>query len=137
MTLDRRSFHVGLVAGLLLFAGLIAGILLTVRFGWQADSHAQEPARLPLPASAAPANFVPVVKAATPAVVNIATTRTVKQGAGEMQSPFMDDPFFRHFFGDEFARRFQVPRERRENSLGSGVIVDTDGYIVTNNHVVA
>jgi len=49
----------------------------------------------------------------------------------------MDDPFFRQFFGDEFSHRFQIPRERRENSLGSGVIVDASGYIVTNNHVIA
>ncbi|TKB76152.1 MAG: trypsin-like serine protease, partial [Nitrospira sp.] len=49
--------------------------------------------------------------------------------------PF-DDPFFRRFFGDEFFRRFEAPRERKERSLGSGVIVDATGLIITNNHVV-
>ena len=80
--------------------------------------------------------FVEVSKRVTPAVVNISTTRVVKGEEGNALGPFFDDPFFRRFFGEEF-RRPEAPRERKEQSLGSGVIVDPRGYIVTNNHVVS
>jgi serine protease Do len=79
--------------------------------------------------------FTPVVERALPAVVNVSSSRTVKTN-GTQATPFFNDPFFRQFFGDQFGRQFQVPRERRERSLGSGVILTPDGYIVTNNHVI-
>ncbi len=77
-------------------------------------------------------SFAPVVRSSAPAVVNIYTRKTVQQRA---ISPLFDDPFFKRFFGDEFPFG-GTPRERVQNSLGSGVLVRADGVIVTNNHVI-
>jgi len=73
-------------------------------------------------------SFAPVVKKAAPAVVNVYVQHRVEQTV----SPFLDDPFFRQFFGDSFG----IPRERIENSLGSGVLASPNGVVVTNNHVI-
>lgn len=92
---------------------------------------------LPAAAKVAPSSreaveysYAPVVKRVAPAVVNVYSSKVVKAQA---ISPFMNDPFFRRFFGDNFGG---VPRERVQQSLGSGVIIRSDGVIVTNNHVV-
>jgi Do/DeqQ family serine protease len=72
-------------------------------------------------------SFAPLVKAAGPAVVNVYAARRVAQ-----RSPFADDPFFDQFFGQSF----QGP-PRVQSSLGSGVVVEENGIVVTNNHVIA
>lgn len=76
----------------------------------------------------APDSYAPAVKNAAPAVVNIQTTKIIT----ERQHPLMNDPLFRHFFGDSIGE----PRKRMESSLGSGVIISPQGYILTNHHVI-
>lgn len=74
-----------------------------------------------------PVSYASAVESAAPAVVNVYATKLVTERA----NPLFHDPFFRYFFGDRLA-----PRQRLENSLGSGVLVGEGGYILTNNHVV-
>ena len=75
--------------------------------------------------------FAPLVKRTTPAVVNIFTKRTVHNTV----SPLVNDPFFRRFFGDQFLPNGGAA-DSVQNALGSGVIVDPSGIVVTNNHVI-
>ena len=86
----------------------------------------------------APISFTELVDQVKNEVVNISTTTVIKRGPGPSQ--FGPHKQFRDFFGDDFFERFfgQIPKERRQRSLGSGVVIDPKkGYILTNNHVVA
>ncbi|MGE3148568.1 MAG: DegQ family serine endoprotease [Pseudorhodoplanes sp.] len=71
-------------------------------------------------------SYAPIVKRVAPAVVNVYAAKVVRN-----RNPLMDDPMFRQFFGIPGAPRDQVQR-----SLGSGVIVDAGGFVITNNHVI-
>jgi Do/DeqQ family serine protease len=76
-------------------------------------------------------SYAPLVRQAAPAVVNVYAQKRV----AARQRGLFDDPFFRQFFGED--NNFGGQRQRLANSLGSGVIVDDNGLVVTNNHVIA
>ncbi|HEX2817061.1 MAG TPA: trypsin-like peptidase domain-containing protein, partial [Phenylobacterium sp.] len=98
----------------------LATACLTASVGQAQTASPDGPRVVPVSAMGLKQSFAPIVKRAAPAVVNISSKRTVRQ----------QDPFWSRF-------GMGVPRDRVEGSLGSGVIVRSDGVIVTNNHVIA
>ena len=78
--------------------------------------------------------FAPIVKEVLPNVVNISSSKVVRT-PNQMPEGMQSDPFFQQFFGHGSGRP-EIPKNRREQSLGSGVIVSPEGYVLTNNHVV-
>jgi Do/DeqQ family serine protease len=108
--------HLPRFLALILPAALLAG--------WPAGGQER---RVPSSPAEVKLSYAPVVQKAAPAVVNVYAAKLI-----ENRNPFFDDPLFRRFFGGEGG----LPRERKQSSLGSGVIVDAGGLVVTNNHVI-
>ena len=108
---------------------IASGIFLLVFVGFNAPVQAED--AVPQSQAQIMLSFAPLVKKAVPAVVNIFTKTRVTQ----TRPSLFDDPFFKRFFGDNFGP--QRKRQQIQNSLGSGVLVDSEGVIVTNYHVVS
>ncbi|MFN4284168.1 MAG: Do family serine endopeptidase [Alphaproteobacteria bacterium] len=125
MTILARPFTRG-------FAALGAAVL-AVAAAWLASGAASAqsvPQTVPQSREQIALSYAPVVKRTAGAVVNVYTKTVVQQ---RRASPLFDDPFFRRFFGEGAGP--SAPRERVQSSLGSGVIVDPSGLIVSNFHV--
>ncbi|MBZ0149756.1 MAG: trypsin-like peptidase domain-containing protein, partial [Pseudorhodoplanes sp.] len=103
---------------------LTAAMAVTALCAGLLPGQAQE-RRVPSSAAEPLMSYAPLVKRVAPAVVNVYAARVV-----ENRNPLLDDPMFR-FFGQG------IPREQVQRSLGSGVIVDASGLVITNNHVIA
>ena len=124
----------------LLIAGVIAGIVISGRAIEQPEiiartteaAVAAEPPAAEQAVAAAPTtgpDFTRVAAQTVRAVTNISSVQVVRRNA----SPFTNDPFFQYFFGDQGE---MFGRSRAEQSLGSGVVISADGFVVTNNHVI-
>jgi len=126
MDVDRRQ----LLTRALRTLGLM--LLLAASAGAPSAWAQSTPSRVPASQGEVKLSFAPVVARTAPAVVNVYALKTARQRA----NPIFDDPFFRRFFGAPGAAPGLGAPERMQRSLGSGVIVDPSGLVVTNYHVI-
>ena len=130
MGMNRGSIKINAFVIVLFF---VSGFFIATNFIWSPPVQAKS-----ADFSTRPDSFSQLAEAASPAVVNIRTVKTIK-GGGPVFRHFQRDPrgrenpfndFFERFFGEQMQREFKQP------SLGSGFIIDQEGHVVTNNHVI-
>ena len=124
----RSWLRAGLVLVGMALGGSLALAPLQLPSLAQSQTELQASRQVPQSESQLKLSFAPVVASVAPSVVNVYATRVEQQAT----SPFANDPFFQRFFG---GRQFQS-RPRESRSLGSGVIVEASGVVLTNRHVI-
>lgn len=139
---NKKGFSIYSVL-IIAFISALVGLLISVRLDyvqpataenepfWQNAATQKNITKEILPQGVP--SFVALARDLSPTVVNISTTQIIKQRKG----PSFRDPFFDDFFGDEFKKFFDAPkRKQKRQSLGSGFIINKEGYILTNYHVI-